>query len=603
MFDAYTIKKVLPRLVAAVILIQLSWFIFTGLISITNVVSFGLEALIAAPFGGTQNLQLENILRGANVNPGATILTTAAVGAVGVIGAGGFLALAVFVLLALVVGYFVLVLRRILLIALLITAPIAIVAWILPGTQRIWKLWWDNFSKLVLMFPLIVLMLAGGRAVGYVAANSATADGSKVVLVLAAVFTPFFLIPATYKAAGVGLAFAAGWIGGRANTLSDSAGKRGRTRRAERAKDRSHRALNDNFFRGGNDQNLRGRLNRRIQQGTTLASGRAGINPLRMGGNMAAVISTGTRGETSELLEKDEAIKAVAPDDDLASAVQFGTSDADIERRLIATGRHGTQGSADLAKNVALVRAAQRSGSTTAVRSAMAIAKAQSGTGYGSHAEMYESIIQAAGGDRNLEGQLLASVRSGSERARRADLATPGHVDQELAMNRIRSAMGGDPTQYAAARSSVNTDMRREAMVKAGAGAILASRPAVVDDQMVQLGRDWDAAMASGDVNQAIELSSQIASFRNAMGSAPPEARQAVMGLLDHVGIDPSAVNPDTGLAYSVDDQLGSILARTSGRDVAGLTQEIRTRAGLYDAGGGDRTPEQMRGLPPAETS
>ena len=58
MFDAYTIKKVLPRLVIAVILIQLSWPLITTLINVINQVSWGLEGLMYLPFGGRDALDI-----------------------------------------------------------------------------------------------------------------------------------------------------------------------------------------------------------------------------------------------------------------------------------------------------------------------------------------------------------------------------------------------------------------------------------------------------------------------------------------------------------------------------------------------------------------
>lgn len=251
MFDAYTIKKVLPRLVAAVVLIQLSWFIFTTLISMTNLVAYGMQAIIAAPFGGMEALSLDKIFGGAQLNGGTVILTALVAVPALHVAAGGIFAAAIFILLALVVGYFVLAIRRILLIALLIISPLALVAWILPGTQRLWKMWWDNFSKLLIMFPMIIVIITVGRAMAKVIAGDGgggIVDPAKVILILSCVFVPFFLIPATFKAAGAGLAFAAGWIGGRAGSLGDSARKRGGFMTEDKRKDFKDRASESRLF-------------------------------------------------------------------------------------------------------------------------------------------------------------------------------------------------------------------------------------------------------------------------------------------------------------------------------------------------------------------
>ncbi len=330
MFDAYTIKKVLPRLVAAIILIQLSWFLFTGAIAITNVVSFGLEALIAAPFGGFEALKIENILTGNNINFGVSLVAAAGIGAAGVIGAGGFLALGTFILMALLVGFFVLILRRIMLIALLLLAPLALVAWILPGTQRLWKMWWDNFSKLLLMFPMILVMLIAGRAMAEVAASSETSDGLKVVLIYACVFTPYFLIPLTYKAAGAGLGFAAGFLSNATNPANDYMRKRGRQNQAQKMAN----AKAGEYFKRGPLK----RLNTPLQYAATPSS----LMPGSLGNKGRGKIATNM---SSSMAEGVKILQAASLQDDVANNefAQHGHSLGALNSRikqLKAEGNH-----------------------------------------------------------------------------------------------------------------------------------------------------------------------------------------------------------------------------------------------------------------------
>src|SRR5208282_1078506 len=51
LLDAYTVKKVLPRLLAAAILINLSIYIVALLVDITNVVGGSIGQVITAPLG------------------------------------------------------------------------------------------------------------------------------------------------------------------------------------------------------------------------------------------------------------------------------------------------------------------------------------------------------------------------------------------------------------------------------------------------------------------------------------------------------------------------------------------------------------------------
>jgi hypothetical protein len=210
MFSAYTIRKVLPRLLIAVIAIQLSWSIVLLAVHINNEVAHGLQALFYAPFGGTDTFDLGAILQtnGGNATGAAAtgvFLTAAAGGGFFVLGPGtlvGVLALAGTAALGILIAIFTLVLRRAVLLFLIVIAPLAIVAWVLPGTEKFWKLWWESFSKLLLMYPLILLLVAAGRVFAKVAAASDAQPLMTYAMVVLGFFGPLFMIPATLKLAG-----------------------------------------------------------------------------------------------------------------------------------------------------------------------------------------------------------------------------------------------------------------------------------------------------------------------------------------------------------------------------------------------------------------
>ncbi len=248
MFDAYTVKKVLPRLVIAAILIQLSWEIFTLMIELVGQIAWGIEGLLYAPFGGRGALSLDNAI---NVTGGGALFNAAAIAAAA--GAGislglvGVLSLALSALIALVIGFFVLAVRQIVVIILLVIAPLALVAWILPNTEKFWKIWWESFSKLLLMYPLILLLIAGGRVAARVVAEidlsgGWTEDqlegGFVLLIVVIGYFGPFFLIPKTFQVAGSAFANITGMVNNRSKGVFDRLAKG----RAEKRKDRISRA-------------------------------------------------------------------------------------------------------------------------------------------------------------------------------------------------------------------------------------------------------------------------------------------------------------------------------------------------------------------------
>jgi len=215
-FDAYTIRKILPRLVAAVILMQLSWYIVAFVVDLVDDIGNSLFDLLYAPFGGANQLDLGHLLSHANIGTGQAIIIDF-VGLVGgvVLGLASLptvLFLAFAAIVALFTALIVLIFRKIIIIFCLIFAPLAILAWILPGTQRYWKLWYDNFIKVLMMFPLIVGLIAAGHIFAYVVGTQGNGTFLNLIFIMVGVFGPLFVLPKTYKWGGQALTMAGGAI-------------------------------------------------------------------------------------------------------------------------------------------------------------------------------------------------------------------------------------------------------------------------------------------------------------------------------------------------------------------------------------------------------
>lgn len=207
--DAYTIRKMLPRLLIAAVGITLSWPLMLFLVNLSNDLGYGVRNLIAAPFkdiGDSINLGFGG---GALGKPGAILenfffgtagIAVATLGALAV-GFGVIMSLAGTAVLAVLVAIVVLTLRQVVIILLILVAPLAILAYILPNTQRAYKFWWESFSKALLMFPMIAGMIAVGRVFSAVTLNSETSILGKVIGFLA-YFAPYFMIPFTFRFAG-----------------------------------------------------------------------------------------------------------------------------------------------------------------------------------------------------------------------------------------------------------------------------------------------------------------------------------------------------------------------------------------------------------------
>jgi hypothetical protein len=211
LIDAYTIRKVLPRLLIAAVAITLSWALMSFLISLTNDVGFAIRQLIYSPFQGIS-------IHGKSVGVGGMSLALAFGGgallALGLIGMGTFI-LAAF--LALLIGFVVLMIRQIIIILLVIMAPLGIACYILPGTAKGWTVWKDTLLSMLIVFPVISAFLAAGKVFSVIALNAGVGtfgpgNAFNQIFALVAYFLPYALIPMAFRLAGGAFATITGGI-------------------------------------------------------------------------------------------------------------------------------------------------------------------------------------------------------------------------------------------------------------------------------------------------------------------------------------------------------------------------------------------------------
>lgn len=218
--NAYTVKKMLPRLVAAVLLVQLSFLICAIAIDMGNIAGQGIGTLIsqALPESARQG-------RGGDLGIGWEILTGALLAMLAVpiiksIGIATILLLAIGAVFAVLSVVVTLILRDLIISVLVITSPLAFAAWVLPGTEKVFQTWYRLFIRIILMYPLIALLFSVGSLLS--ASVSGTGDDTGVQAVMAGIFpiVAFFMVPWTFKWAGGAMAMTAGYVG----RLSNRAG-------------------------------------------------------------------------------------------------------------------------------------------------------------------------------------------------------------------------------------------------------------------------------------------------------------------------------------------------------------------------------------------
>lgn len=266
--DAYTLRKALPRFIIAAIAITLSWQLLQFLVTVTNQLGLGIRFIIYQPFTGVLNDL--GAAAGSVGGIGVYLIGSAALYGLGIFGLLSFAATAA---LALFVAFLILVLRQIIIIVLIIFAPIAIAAYVLPNTQKFYKIWWESLEKALLMFPLIAAMIASGRVFSAVALSD-NPNAIEQLIGFAAYFAPYFAIPFALKFAGGALST----LGGMANNVNRGG--------FDRLKKYRGGKLQSNLEKGKNYQRLSDR--NAVTRGINSVTG-AMVNPRQVAGGIAGI--------------------------------------------------------------------------------------------------------------------------------------------------------------------------------------------------------------------------------------------------------------------------------------------------------------------------
>jgi hypothetical protein len=172
----YGIKRMLPRLIVAAILVNVSYWICAIAVDVTNILGSSMKGLfesVGASMGGSPNfsdVQTGNTWTG--VVAGILSLTLIALGALYVTLAA-LLPLLISALFAILAAFVILAIRQALIILLIIISPLAFVAFLLPNTQSLFGKWRNLFQTLLLMYPIIAIIFGASALASQVITASA----------------------------------------------------------------------------------------------------------------------------------------------------------------------------------------------------------------------------------------------------------------------------------------------------------------------------------------------------------------------------------------------------------------------------------------------
>ncbi len=298
--DNYGIKKALPRLLVAAILINISFFVTQLAVDLANIVGAGITQFFNSltdsnsitAFGQGQTIDDTAAQHAAELG-GVFLLgiTVASVWASG-------LAIIISLLMSLLSGAIAVFMMMIILAArqagviiAVVFSPLAFAAYILPNTRPLFKRWFSIFKGLLLVYPLCGLVIGGSRFVASILNSTLVGSdptGFMGIIVVALSVVPFFFVPTLLKNSLSGMGNLGAKLSGIGNNISrratssaDSAIRGSRAfknyeenRRIARDQRYAKRVL-DNFAASGKDVSklsagARRRLNRAAALGASI---------------------------------------------------------------------------------------------------------------------------------------------------------------------------------------------------------------------------------------------------------------------------------------------------------------------------------------------
>lgn len=229
----YGIKKMLPRLVIVAVAINISYYLMQVIIDIANITGKSIDSI----FSGFESYSGLKAANGWSVLFDSILLSATVVGSVGVTLAAGavlgwpaiilFLgAMIIPAIIGIIAGLLALQVRSMLIPILAIFSPVALVAWVLPNTQKLFDKWKSMFTGLVFLYPLASIYYGGlkfAASITLTSGESGSISGSiQRLMALAALFIGTFMVAVIAIKSNSIMGKIVGGIGGFANKLGVS---------------------------------------------------------------------------------------------------------------------------------------------------------------------------------------------------------------------------------------------------------------------------------------------------------------------------------------------------------------------------------------------
>ena len=218
----YGVKKMLPRLVIAAVLVNLSFTICAILLDLSNIAGYAFQDA----FMGIKNT-ISTVGENTSTWTWSEVISTALSNGALAVGAGYAVSLALTTellpmlvpaatLAGLTLLFILLIMaaRQALIIILIIVSPLAFVCYLLPGTEKWFKKWRDSFLTMLVFFPAFAVVFGGAQLAGIIIIQNASGSNGAIMHILGMLvqIIPLAITPLIMKFSGGVLGKFAGFV-------------------------------------------------------------------------------------------------------------------------------------------------------------------------------------------------------------------------------------------------------------------------------------------------------------------------------------------------------------------------------------------------------
>lgn len=213
----YGVKKMIPRLVIAAVLVNLSFTICAILLDLSNIAGYAFQDA----FMGIKNT-ISTVGENTSTWTWSEIISTALSNGALAIGAVAFttellpmlVPAATLAGLTLLLILLIMAARQALIIILIIISPLAFVCYLLPGTEKWFKKWRDSFLTMLVFFPAFSVVFGGAQLAGILIIQNASEPNGAIMHVLGMLvqIIPLAITPLIMKFSGGVLGKFAGFV-------------------------------------------------------------------------------------------------------------------------------------------------------------------------------------------------------------------------------------------------------------------------------------------------------------------------------------------------------------------------------------------------------